>query len=175
MGVCRQRSQVSVAKATSNRGCRRRGPHGALDIARGPFPKHLRQQQVSTLHTVIVVLEQSVGAREPAAATAHLPPHEELHTDPKGQLGRAASVTRFHVTLMCALPRTVVLLLAPRHEQRRAKPLQVARLQRLSRVSVAQRLRGFDPGSGVIRLTTTPYVVHRFHRFRRYRSQSPPY
>ena len=120
----------------------------SLEIARGLVAEHGRQQSVA-VHGGLLrhVLEQPVGAGQPAARGPHRPAVGQRHPDPARAVRGAERLPPLEVGVMRPLEDLDRLVVASEHARGRRAQLEIRGRERLGLVRAGERLVRLEPGA----------------------------
>jgi hypothetical protein len=163
--VQRERDQVGVASVPADPGCPRRHLLRGRVVARHDVLDRDREQQVAALGAVRrLVLQEPVGAGEPAAGLRQLSPAAQMERQPERAAGGPPGIAGLGMQLLGPLQRPQAVRHAAEEVGRGPQQLQILRRQR-GRL-VGQRERGIrigprEPPGGLVASCQLAVPAHR--------------
>ena len=125
--------QVRIAAALADRGGLRRGRVRSLEVARGKVLLHDRQQQIAALGAlVLLVLEQPLGAGDPAGRATHLAAKEKTEAQPECGTDGAQAFAGVQVRMMGTFERPQIVLVPTDQIRRHRQQLEILASQRVA-------------------------------------------
>ncbi len=154
MLVERQAEQIRIAEALPDTSRSHRSLVGGGGIARCLLPHHHGHEQVPLLDTIaLFLLDQSLRPGEPPRATRHLSPDQQVSAGPQCAAGRWERLVGLQMSMMRALQKLQVLIVAAEHRRRCREQLEILSSQRRRPIGSLKRRVRAPPLSPCVRLT----------------------
>ncbi len=146
--------QVGVAAALADIGGPRRAFVGSLPLAGGDvFVRH-GDEHVALLGALILALQQSLAAGEPAGRAAHLSTEEQLEAEPERTADGAVALVAVQVSLVGAFEGPQVVVVPADQIRRHRQQLEIAWRQIGGLIGARQHLKGVGPFPPLVVLAT---------------------
>ena len=145
--------QVRVPATLADLGGLRRGRVRSLEVARGKVLLHDRQQQIAALGAlVLLVLEQPLGAGDPAGRGAHLAAKEKTQAQPECGTDGAQAFAGFQVRVMGTFQRPQIIIVPTDQIGRHRQQLEILAFQSGRLIGCRERPVGVGPGAPPVML-----------------------
>ena len=114
------REEIAIAEARADRGGLAGDRGGSFEVTCSLVTENERDQQVAMLRSVVwSVLEQPLGAPEPAARRAYRTPVGEVHADPGRGTHRAQRLASLEIPVVGTLEDPDRVVVSTEHQRRR--------------------------------------------------------